>query len=262
VHHGPGATVATDRKPRPGLKLDAVRTLVSYLSVATDRKPRPGLKLLTGHLSLPGTQRVATDRKPRPGLKRSTGVVHSDLGNSRDGPKTQTGIETSHSRIRRREQGRDGPKTQTGIETSSTGELWPQRRSVATDRKPRPGLKHTPLCRMYRQTAVATDRKPRPGLKLGHALSTCRNSWRRDGPKTQTGIETWLPLSSASICTVCRDGPKTQTGIETLAEDDVHLGVPDVATDRKPRPGLKPISVPIIVGDSLASRRTENPDRD
>jgi len=84
--------------------------------------------------------------------------------------------------------GRDGPKTQTGIET------W---------------IAVTPSsC-----AGVATDRKPRPGLKHGDGISEALGPFGRDGPKTQTGIET--PWDARYTVTECRDGPKTQTGIET-----------------------------------------------
>jgi len=38
----------------------------------------------------------------------------------------------------------------------------------------------------------------------------------RDGPKTQTGIETCVDHIDTEDGTGRRDGPKTQTGIETL----------------------------------------------
>jgi len=87
---------------------------------------------------------------------------------------------------------RDGQKTQTGIETSRWGS---SRSGVAT---------------------VATDRKPRPGLK--HDLEdVLEEEWPgRDGQKTQTGIETIRRRKSAPVKSLSgRDGQKTQTGIET-----------------------------------------------
>jgi len=59
---------------------------------------------------------------------------------------------------------------------------------------------------------------------------------RRDGPKTQTGIETAVARDVTVDVTVGRDGPKTQTGIETVKVGPYR--------------------------DLIKSRRTENPDRD
>jgi len=90
-----------------------------------------------------------------------------------DGPKTQTGIETTSSQLSTscRIICHDGPKTQTGIETIPPYHLLVPFLVVTTDRKPRPGLK-----------------QPRSGLlRSPHA--------GHDGPKTQTGIETNLHWS-------------------------------------------------------------------
>jgi len=132
---------------------------------------------------------------------------------------------------------------------------------------------------------VATDRKPRPGLKPFSLYSTNSTSTRRDGPKTQTGIETQIAARSHQR-TSRRDGPKTQTGIETAFVRLLEVDATGVATDRKPRPGLKQVEQgwEVLVasrrdgpktqtgietmgeGDTSArsygSRRTENPDRD
>jgi len=86
---------------------------------------------------------------------------------------------------------RDGPKTQTGIETFSPVVLSPRDMTVATDRKPRPGLK--------------------PSVSTVAFAGRCS----RDGPKTQTGIETFWLLYMQQRLFHRRDGPKTQTGIET-----------------------------------------------
>jgi len=59
---------------------------------------------------------------------------------------------------------------------------------------------------------------------------------RRDGPKTQTGIETLRQAGASEMCW-SRDGPKTQTGIETA----------------------ETVISSLVIG---MSRRTENPDRD
>jgi len=75
------------------------------------------------------------------------------------------------NRLDRGEQARrDGPKTQTGIETQR------------------------PVLDQVVAAGVATDRKPRPGLKRGVPASRYVDRFGRDGPKTQTGIETHRPL--------------------------------------------------------------------
>jgi len=83
----------------------------------------------------------------------------------------------------------------------------------------------------------------------------------RDGPKTQTGIET-EKRASIDEQRCGRDGPKTQTGIETPPSQSSVTSASVVATDRKPRPGLKHILSVDILLTLDESRRTENPDRD
>jgi len=43
---------------------------------------------------------------------------------------------------------------------------------------------------------------------------------------------------------ICHDGPKTQTGIETFVAVEDTDQIHGVTTDRKPRPGLKRAVVP------------------
>jgi len=61
---------------------------------------------------------------------------------------------------------------------------------------------------------VATERKPRPGLKRRPGRPAGHRQGRRDGEKTQTGIET-PPKAGEEARAEGRDGEKTQTGIET-----------------------------------------------
>ena len=69
--------------------------MVPRHGVATDRKPRPGLKQHgRPHWEDILTYKVATDRKPRPGLKQVSPDIPVTVLVGRDGQKTQTGIET------------------------------------------------------------------------------------------------------------------------------------------------------------------------
>jgi len=51
-------------------------------------------------------------------------------------------------------------------------------------------LKHGSVSNRILCAEVATDRKPRPGLKHDDCDFSDEDFNRRDGPKTQTGIET------------------------------------------------------------------------
>jgi hypothetical protein len=61
---------------------------------------------------------------------------------------------------------------------------------------------------------------------------------RRDGQKTQDGIETHFALSHDAEETR-RDGQKTQDGIETIIYFNFGFARDYVETGRKPRTGLK-----------------------
>ena len=64
------------------------------------------------------------------------------------------------------------------------------------------------------ESLVATARKPSTGLKLLLGVADLRLIWRRDGQKTQHGIETARSIPPGPWSR-CRDGQKTQHGIET-----------------------------------------------
>jgi len=51
----------------------------------------------------------------------------------------------------------------------------------------------------------------------GRLAETAKRVSGRDGPKTQTGIETDRTVADLGTERESRDGPKTQTGIETSA---------------------------------------------
>jgi len=92
------ASVATDRKPRPGLKPVVVAGKRRFSRSRDGPKTQTGIE--TERL-LPVVEiehEVATDRKPRPGLKQ--GLINELAAGreGRDGPKTQTGIETAPPR--------------------------------------------------------------------------------------------------------------------------------------------------------------------
>ena len=87
-----------------------------------------------------------------------------------------------------------------------------------------------------------------------------RRRSRRDGEKTQNGIETALVPIIRTLANG-RDGEKTQNGIETASERVIRPKRREVATERKPRTGLKLVCVGLSIGQ-LGSRRRENPERD
>jgi len=148
---------------------------------------------------------------------------------------------------------RDGEKTQHGIETV----LWSKqgaRSEVATERKPSTGLKLPAV-----GILVATHFQGRDGEKTQHGIETTSFRRRptstagRDGEKTQHGIETRSMCKPVAVDRLeGRDGEKTQHGIET--------GWPEfttwwrwVATERKPSTGLKRVVLDDILGDEVVA---------
>ena len=147
---------------------------------------------------------------------------------------------------------RDGEKTQQGIETLMLI-VEAHALGVATERKPSKGLK------LFLFVAVALLVGSRDGEKTQQGIETERYRYvsssattRRDGEKTQQGIETRKATHGLPPY-FGRDGEKTQQGIETVGPR--HLAeVRLVATERKPSKGLKL--------DGLMSRLTSFARRD